>query len=317
MKKTLIALAAFAATGAAVAQSSVTLYGIADVVLHKDKKASARLTSGGVSSSRWGIKGTEDLGGGLKAGFLFEQKIALDNGHAGDDDDAGSGFNRQTYLSLAGGFGEVRFGKIWSAYDDVGGATDAAFNANVLGPVNLIFYSQYAYTANPNNGIYYVTPSFSGFSAAISTNLREGVPNSRVSAFNVQYENGPLYVALGYQDDELAGDRGDKFTRLGASYDIGVAKLLGTYGRAKNADVDEWSIGADVPVASNVVLSVGYAQSKQSGAKAERGWSLAAAYALSKRTTAYAGYFDANNAAVTGRAGAPDSRFGVGLKHTF
>lgn len=308
MKKTLIALAVLAASGAAMAQSSVTLYGVADMVLHKDKNASTQLTSGGVSTSRWGIKGTEDLGGGLKAGFLFEQKIALDNGAAGP------GFNRETYLSLSGGFGEVKLGKIWTAYDDIGGATDAAFNANVLGPVNLIFQSQYEYTGNPNNGFYYASPSFGGFSGAVSTNLREGTVNSRVSAFHVKYEGGPLFVALGYQDDELTNE---KYTRIGASYDLGVAKLLGTYGRAKNADVNEWSLGADVPVATNLVVSVGYAQSKQDGGKAERGWSVAAAYALSKRTTAYAGFFDANAAAVTGRAGAPDSRFGVGLKHTF
>lgn len=311
MKKTLIALAVLAASGAAMAQSSVTLYGVADMVLHKDKNASTKLTSGGVSSSRWGIKGEEDLGGGLKAGFLYEQKIALDDGKAGPN------FDRQTYLSLSGGFGEVKLGKIWTAYDDIGGATDAAFNANVLGPVALIFQSQYEYTGNPNNGFYYASPSFGGFSGAVSTNLREGVANSRVSAFHVKYEGGPLFVALGYQDDELTNE---KYTRLGASYDLGVAKLLGTYGRAKNADVDEWSVGADVPVATNLVVSVGYAQSKKDGGKAERGWSVAAAYALSKRTTAYAGFFDANAAAVNGRAGAagaPDSRFGIGLKHTF
>ncbi len=314
MKKTLIALAVLAASGAAMAQSSVTLYGVADMVLHKDKNASTKLDSSGVSTSHWGIKGVEDLGGGLKAGFLFEQGIQLDNGAAGP------GFDRQTYLSLSGGFGEVKFGKIWTAYDDIAGATDAAFNANVLGPVALIFQSRYEYfnsTSNPNNGFYYASPSFGGFSGAVSTNLREGVANSRVSAFHVKYEGGPLFVALGYQDDE---PNNEKYTRLGASYDLGVAKLLGTYGRVKNADVDEWSVGADVPVATNLVVSVGYAQSKKDGAKAERGWSVAAAYALSKRTTAYAGFFDANAAAVNGRAGAagaPDSRFGVGLKHTF
>jgi len=308
MKKTLIALAVLAASGAAMAQSSVTLYGVADMVIHKDKGQPTKLKSDGVSFSHWGIKGEEDLGGGLKAGFLYEQGIALDDGAAGP------GFDRQTYLSLSGGFGEIKLGKIWTAYDDISGATDAAFNAIVLSPVWLIFQSQYGYTYNPNNGIYYATPSFGGFSGAVSTNLREGVVNTRVSAFHVKYEGGPLFVALGYQDDELTNE---KYTRLGASYDLGVAKLLGTYGRAKNADVDEWSVGADVPVATNLVVSVGYAQSKQDGGKAERGWSVAAAYALSKRTTAYAGFFDANAAAVNGRAGAPDSRFGIGLKHTF
>ena len=77
MKKTLIALAVLAASGAAFAQSSVSLYGIADIALTKAKGTSAQLTSGGVSTSRLGFKGTEDLGGGLKAIFLFEEGIDL------------------------------------------------------------------------------------------------------------------------------------------------------------------------------------------------------------------------------------------------
>ena len=72
MKKSLIALAVLGSVaGVAQAQSSVSVYGIADAVLHKDKDASAALTSGGVSGSRLGFKGTEDLGGGLKANFLL------------------------------------------------------------------------------------------------------------------------------------------------------------------------------------------------------------------------------------------------------
>ena len=64
MKKSLIALAVLAVAGVAHAQSSVTLYGIADVVLHKDKDVATQLTSGGLSSSRLGFRGEEDLGGG-------------------------------------------------------------------------------------------------------------------------------------------------------------------------------------------------------------------------------------------------------------
>ena len=81
MKKSLIALAVLAASGAAMAQSSVTLYGVADVVIHKDADVSAKMTSGGVSTSRWGVKGSEDLGGGLSANFNFEQGLDLTNGN--------------------------------------------------------------------------------------------------------------------------------------------------------------------------------------------------------------------------------------------
>ena len=118
MKKTLIALAVLAASGAVMAQSSVTLYGIADIVVHKDKGESARMTSGGVSTSRWGIKGSEDLGGGLNATFQFEQGIDLTTGALKNSD---APFDRQANVGLNGGFGTLKFGKVWNPYDDVAG----------------------------------------------------------------------------------------------------------------------------------------------------------------------------------------------------
>ena len=99
MKKSLIALAVLASVaGVAQAQSSVQLYGIVDLVLHKDKGASAALTSGGVSGSRWGLKGSEDLGGGLKANFLLEQGFDADTGALST---AGTAFSRQSYVDLS------------------------------------------------------------------------------------------------------------------------------------------------------------------------------------------------------------------------
>jgi predicted porin len=95
MKKSLIALAVLAASGAAMAQSSVTLYGIVDTYLSSEKTETAaknggantsltqnKLSSGGVNTSRWGLKGTEDLGGGLKANFDLQQGFNVDDGAA-------------------------------------------------------------------------------------------------------------------------------------------------------------------------------------------------------------------------------------------
>lgn len=125
MKKSLIALAVLAASGAAMAQSSVTLYGIADVWVGRTSVTTAAgvktntsvLQSGGLGGSRLGFKGTEDLGGGLKAVFALEQGVAVDTG-------AGGTFNRQSYVGLAGGFGQVTFGNTWTAMDDVLGASN-------------------------------------------------------------------------------------------------------------------------------------------------------------------------------------------------
>ena len=83
MKKSLIALAVLAASGAAMAQSSVTMYGVADLSLAKSNGVSAQMSGNGVmnnGNSRLGVRGVEDLGGGLKASFNFEQGINAENG---------------------------------------------------------------------------------------------------------------------------------------------------------------------------------------------------------------------------------------------
>ena len=196
MKKSLIALAVLAASGAAMAQSSVTLYGIADLAVVKAKGSSAALASGGVSTSRWGLKGSEDLGGGLAANFNFEQSVNLVDGTTGN------GFNRQAWVGFSGGFGEIKLGKMWNAYDDIVGATSPLFDSGALTTNNLA--PSYALEAgNPGNAVYYATPSFGGVSGAVSTTFKTGETNARVSAFHVKYEGGPVYAGLGYQIDKV------------------------------------------------------------------------------------------------------------------
>src|SRR5690606_25713831 len=122
-------------------------------------------SSGLLSTSRLGFKGSEDLGGGLSAVFKLEGSLAVDTGTS----DALK-FNRESYVGLAGGFGEIRFGKIWTAYDDiawnVNPVFDSAFSPAVVRP-------SLSFDGNPNNGIKDVSPEFGGFSGALSTNLRE------------------------------------------------------------------------------------------------------------------------------------------------
>jgi predicted porin len=305
MKKSLIALAVLGVSGAAFAQSSVTLYGIADVVIHKDKNETTKMSSGGVSGSRLGFKGSEDLGGGLKAIFLLEQGFKIDSG----EQTAGQAFSRQSYVGLAGGFGELKLGKIWTAYDDISGATNPVFDS-VLSPTAV--WASTGYVANPSNGLYYSSPSFGGVSGALSTNLKEG-SGEQSSAFHVKYEGGPVYAGVAYQVDKTAG--GDtKFTRLNASYDLGVAKILAGYGNVKDAasvKTNEYTLGADVPLSANLVLSAGYASSKMDGGVRASGVAVGVAYSVSKRTTVYGGYLDTKDSS------APESRFGLGLKHTF
>lgn len=337
MKKSLIALAVLgAAAGAAQAQSAVTLYGIVDLwagqasvkdgagnkLVNPDATGLAWnvpvLASGGVSGSRWGMKGEEDLGGGLKAVFKIESGFSADTG-------AGSGGpNRQTYLGLAGGFGEVTFGNVYSAMDDVLGASNSGFDS-ALSASNNVLAVPAAYNDKPKNAFKYVSPSFGGFSGGFTYSLDETTAaKANQTDFSLSYAAGPIAANFAY---EIQGDQGTapgadiKLTALNGSYDLGVAKLLASYGQAKDgsAKSTDFQFGADVPLSSALTLSAGYAQSKDNAAAGNQkrtGFGVAAAYGLSKRTTAYGGFRTAK--AKTG--GATDLKvnvFAVGLKHTF
>ncbi|MDO9144588.1 porin [Rhodoferax sp.] len=344
MKKSLIALAVLAASGAAMAQSSVTLYGVADIwfgstrsevtvggVTFKDPSQTV-LQDGGVSNSRFGFKGSEDLGGGLKANFQLEQGFSIDTGKSDS-----AGFNRQAWVGFSGGFGEVQLGKAYNAFDDVSALAASTFDSD-LAPINNVFVST-AFANAYSNTIKYATPNFGGFSGAVSMSLGEnkdlpttGPKHSADSIYSIsgKYENGPLAVGIGYakEKSEVAPAYDAKATRLAGSYDLGVAKLLGTYGRVTEGDarVTEYEIGADVPLSAAMTLSGGYARTKLTVPGAEgtlKSFGVAVAYSLSKRTTAYAGL---NR--TTGNGGVTDDTvalnvegkatiYAIGVKHTF
>lgn len=333
MKKSLIALAVLAASGAAMAQSSVTVYGIADIWFGSSKAGlngvrQTVLESGGVSGSRFGFKGTEDLGGGLKANFLLEQGFSLDTGAAGDSpaDGTPDAFSRQAYVGLSGGFGEVKLGKMWTAYDDISGATNSAFDS-ALAAVNNVFVSN-GYAANPKNGLYYATPSFGGFSGAVSYAFGEDktatLSASNTVAFHAKYENGPIFAGVAYQREKALGGATDKFTRINGSYDFGPAKLLASYGNAKESTGEksnEYHIGVDVPLSGALTLSGGYATSKTKLAgvtnSKRSGYGIALAYGLSKRTTVYTGVHSDTEKDGAGVKTDKNTIYAVGIKHTF
>ena len=352
MKKSLIALAVLAGSGAAMAQSSVTIYGVLDTYLASARTSvngtsttQNKLDSGSVNGSRWGLKGSEDLGGGLKTIFQLESGFNIDDGTQAQ----GRLFGRQAWVGFAGDFGAVKLGRNVSPFDDVNGASDAVFDSNLSAMARTFrsYNGSYntptgtnntAYAIRLNNSIKFESANYSGFTGAVAYSLAEDPRDgsttvySSVSAFNLAYAAGPLAVQLGYQveHNNQAGTDDQKFTRLGGSYDFGVAKALLAYGKAGNiggisgADATEWQIGADVPVSAALTLSANYASSKDNDAvdnasEAKRtGYGLGAKYTLSKRTFLYGGYsygktdFQANNN--------PDTTvklLAVGVQHRF
>lgn len=323
MKKSLICLAVLAASGASFAQSNVTVYGVVDAFVGRTTgtgvSSKTSLDSGAISTNRFGFKGSEDLGGGLKANFLLEQGFSIDTGAAKGTSMA---FDRQSYVGLSGGFGEVRFGKIWTAYDDISGATNAVFDSK-LTPQNNVWMSV-NYNANPANGAYYASPSVSGFSGAVSLSAGENNTAAAVQSAHVKYESGPAYVGVAFQRDEAFGAATEqKFTRVNGSYDLGVAKVLVGLGRVTatgGARTSEWGIGADYLVSPALTLSAGYARSKDNaavgtGSEVRKGYGLGASYSLSKRTSVYGGY--QSNTATVANVETDASLLAFGMRHAF
>ena len=357
MKKTLIALAALGAmAGVAHAQSSVTLYGLADanVGSHSDtvrtagvskKTTQTKIDSGGMNTSRFGMRGVEDLGGGLKAVFALEGGINVDTGAT----NSGSLFGRQAFVGLNGGFGTVTLGRHLTAYDDLRGATNHSDNAILFSFSQLrAVYSNGVvdYASRSSNSLAYTSPSFGGFSGALVLGTGEdktaSLKASRNNSFHLKYANGPLLVGYGYQNEKfnagsLLADPGvvtpatevgqRDYNLFGASYDFGVAKITGSYQAAKqknsllpanNGKDKEFQAGVTVPFGAAAV-SAGYVRSKSdtTGLKAQ-GLSLFGTYSLSKRTALYAGGLTRKHDLARGADGTEKSTVvAAGLRHSF
>jgi general bacterial porin, GBP family len=246
MKKTLIVAAVSASFAtAASAQSSVTLYGIIDAGFTyvnnvqntgpgPDRQVSNfGMSSGNLQGSRWGLRGQEDLGGGMKAIFALENGFDITNGRAGQD---GRQFGRQAYVGLtSNGFGTVTLGR---QYDSV---------VDYLGPLTAngswggTFFSHPYDNDNTdnsfriNNSIKYQSANYGGFSFGGLygfSNNSEAFATNRAYSAGMQYANGPLKVAAAYLQTQGAnGNAGGAITEanLGSGNgNIGAAGTIST-----------------------------------------------------------------------------------------
>jgi predicted porin len=258
MKKTLIALAAVAATGAAFAQSSVTIYGLVDMALTSVDQGNNRITSianEGAASNRLGFRGVEDLGGGLSATFVLEGGLAPDVGTS-----AGFNFTRQSTIGLRGGFGEVRMGRdytptFWNhAVYNAFGTNGLGNSVNTFGAANPL--GSGATTAvRTNNGISYFTPTVGGFQGHFMIGLKEqdvsNAPNE-YTGVRLMYNAGPLSASIATASEGATAGSTESYkrTNLGATYDFGVAKvfLFHVQGKFDDRKHKQTSIGLTAPV---------------------------------------------------------------------
>ena len=294
MKKNLIALAVFGAfSGAALAQSNVTLYGIIDVNFQyndPDVGASTRgINSGHQSGSRWGVRGSEALSPNLNAVFTLEGGYAPDLGTQLQ----GRLFGRQAWAGLSGGWGTVVAGRV-ATFSSGTGSFDMWGNIDPFvtgfGDSGLGSTFTASGALRLDNSVLYQSPSWGGFkfgagysfNASGAENAGSG-NNNRTFFSGASYGAGPFYVAITYDVIEptdaglpgsattprvAAGANDMKLLQIGGTFDLKFVKLHGAYAKEDDvlfdtgfglrpdtgADSDSWMGGVSVPLLGGTLL---------------------------------------------------------------
>ncbi len=285
-----------------------------------------RLDDNAIVNSRVGIKGGEDLGGGLKAIFDLESSLAPDTGKAGNS--AGTFWNRNAFVGLTGSLGTVKVGHQWNVADDyMCGYFVCAFYAPFQ------FSEFFSLSDYYDNTIKYTSPNVGGLEGGVSYTLGEVAgKNSAGQKFQaaVNYGSGPFgfgMVVFSEKSKTLPGT--NTMYALGASYDLGPAKLrLGVASAEVKIGADDkgtvLDLGVDVPLSAATTVSADYVTKDMDKGDDVNFLRLRGTYALSKRTSFNANVIVLENSGqgTFGFAGATEAGKGqtllsVGITHSF
>jgi len=362
-KKNLVAAAALLALAGA-AQADVKAYGTVDMSfgsfesLHA-KGTDSRVTavqSGAMMTSYIGFGGSEELGGGLKAEFALESFIDVDTGKASGNIN-GDFWSRASWVAVGGNFGRVIVGQYDNAFFTQGWMYSAFGSSMAFSPTMHFLYSDNY--GNRDTGVYlatqgvtsiqlgtgfdtawqnsltYESPNFAGFTVSAQYAPKETTASGNARdnyTLSAGYNAGPLSAMLTYAQSGVDNNyylAKQKVWGVGASYDLGVVKLLGQFTQVKTTDgitatagtsdltLKAYEIGVVVPVSEAGAVLASYGEGKYTadaidGSFKHKIFSLGYDHKLSKRTDVYAGFKnDAGTGADSGQT------FAVGIKHNF
>ncbi len=347
MKKSLVALALAGAFASAAQAQSIEMYGIVDMGFVQESGGPTgptsagtaagtinKLTSGAQSGTRLGFKGTEDLGGGMKALFVLETGISADKGGFNQ----GNGFARQSFVGLQSNMGTVTMGRQYTPYfltmlvGDPFAAGMAGAAQNMLMPASNI---------RMDNAVKYTSPVFSGFSAEAAYGFGEqadsDVRGRQLGAF-INYSGAPVNVRLGYLRKNI--DTTTPLTKskelsnwiLAANWDVKVAKLFAAvtnndeavYAPVRRKSQD-YLVGAQVPFNKHTfIASYIYKDGDDAMTGNANQVALGYTYTMSKRTNLYAAWGRINNGTnsllTVGNNSDPgygDKALNLGIRHIF
>ena len=338
-----------AATGGASAQTgstAVTMYGIADVGIMSTSRGSGapavtQVMSGVNSTSRWGIRGSEDLGGGMKAMFNFEAQVNVDEG-SGAATGGGLNFARRSFVGLEGAFGQVYLGRDYTPgyYVAIGNDT---FRYGLWGSTITFSSGAGGLTTRASNAIFYRSPKLGGveFRAMYGVGERDAAParGGDIAGVGAYWSSGPVNLAAYYHDLKVvtAGSASTTSTRqygIGGGWDLGGFRLNAGYGASDPAGASNTLshayAGGSVKAGKGELLAQVMLMRRELNRQRATTIAVGYMYPLSRRTNLYAtfgrtgnnasGAFPLNNAAnslAAAAAGADPRAFGVGIRHAF
>jgi predicted porin len=364
-KRNLIALAALTVVSA-TAHADVNLYGKLDMSLGRKqtidytqgkKVSTTNVDSSDMSESFVGLRGSEDLGGGLKAVFKLESPLQLDTGTA----EGGSTFwQKNAYVGLASELGTVTLGRVESlfklesaAFNPFGGSSTFSPSARLglgFGQLGVAIDQLTEGAVDLNlpgvggswaNTVAYASPNLGGLTVSAQYSAKESAKSSSTSygggayALSANYAAGPFAASVVFGDvkstDATASDLKDRAFLLGTSYDFGILKGFVQYGEDKFTQKGEtgsvkpkfYQVGLHVPVSEAGAVLVSYGQTKLSIDEVSlktNDFSLGYTHTLSKRTNVYGAWINEKvTAKIEGQSDANKStnNYSVGVRHAF
>jgi len=312
MKKSVLALAVLGTfAGVASAQSSVTMFGVVDLNVRqvKNDERSTSLSQDGMSSSRLGFRGVEDLGGGLKASFWLEAALGPDTGRGASSYGNGTTttnlpgggsvtnensflFQRRSTVSLSNQWGELRLGRdytpqfwSWTVFDP--------FGTNGVGSASNLFLEagnfqgsggSYGTLVRANNTVGYILPNGvfgPGLYGQLMVAAGENALGNKMWGGRIGYAAGPFDVAFAYSDTDITDDASGTNWNIGGAWNFGFMKLSAFYSQIEisgsvggvgfaDRGQENWYIGASVPF-GQANFKISWGQADGTGASNQRG----------------------------------------------
>ena len=319
MKKHLIAAGVVAAFAAPAMAQNVSVYGIVDVNYQyqdvDNGTGNTAMSQSGLATSRLGFRGSEDLGGGLKAEFQLEGKLVNSDGQVGTTS-TDTLFDRESWVGLSGAFGAIRLG-----LSDVSDSVNIDAKVSQIGDFGLIT----ELSTDKKKVIRYTTPNFNGLSAQVGyaspdssvssvTGAVTEATNNSISNLYIAYEKGPLGVYAGFENKKISASYDQSQTNIGAKYDFGAFSVglvystrdgvgTGSTSAPYNAaaasgdkDYKQYVLSVAAPLGNGFKAHAAYQNRDLGGADTSladfRTITLAVTKAMSKRTTAYGAIVD-------------------------